>query len=125
MPSRSLEFALRNADSSLTEVKQLVAAINADEVILLSLSENASSRDLSGIYALRSRMAKQDGREELAAKHAGLSVLCERNGEDRCVIWIFSGQEYSYAAFELQPSKAIAGCYRFDGPLTEESASAA
>ena len=119
MDPRALAFLTRHAASFIPEVAELDAAISANAVSLRSVSEGASSAQLASTYSIRSHIAERAGKDALAAKHKELSIRCQANGEGPCTIWLFSGTEYSYAAFELQPSGAIAGCYRFNGPLEE------
>ena len=120
MDPRLVSFLARHTESTNMCVAQAVRAIQQDELRLHGVSEAVSSRSLAGIYAVRSDIAAKQGRQETSDEMLRLSKNCEANAENPCSIWMFEGSEASYAIFELLPSQAIGGCFRFSGSVWSE-----
>jgi len=110
------DFVARNADSKLLHFADLVLAIRTGQVKPLSRTE-APSENLARTYSIRSSIAREQGRTEVASEFSVLAGRCKANAGSPCKVWLFDGSQVSYAAFELQPSKEVVACIRFNGPL--------
>jgi hypothetical protein len=117
MVRREIHFADSHRDCRIPCVRELVRAIHAEQVHLMSVSEGVNSASLARIYSVRASIARNRGRA-VAEDFEALAQACNQNADNSCHIWIFDGVP-SYVVFELQPSREIAGCLRFEGSLRE------
>jgi hypothetical protein len=115
MNERLTEFTNHHAVSQEPRVTDLLAAVRRGQVKLRSLSEDISSSELAKTYQVRSSIASSNGRHTLAEEMRTLSKHCEANAGNPCAVWVFEGAEFSYALFELLPSRAVAACFEFKG----------
>ena len=116
------DFISRHPLPQSQRVAELVEAIRSGEVKLLSVSADVSAEQLASTYAIRSSIAKSQGRSEIAAEFGALAEHCKVHAGAPCCLWLFEGQRTSYAAFELRPSATIAACFKFNGPLSGAAA---
>lgn len=117
MTTRASEFASRHAGSQSPRVAELVRAIGDGAVALRSVSEGASSEELARTYAVRSSVAASKGHAALSSEMQALAELCASNAGNPSAVWLFEGTSFSFAAFELLPSRHVAGCFRFEGAV--------
>jgi hypothetical protein len=110
-------FAVRHERSSVPYVAELVRAIRSGTVALQHLSETVSSAELASIYLVRSSIAADKGQTEQARQFGSLAAACKANIPNPCALWLFTGEPFSYAAFEVLPSRVLAACFRAEGPF--------
>jgi hypothetical protein len=115
MNERLTEFANHHAASREPRVTDLLTAVRRGQVKFRSFSEDISSSELAKTYQVRSSVASSNGRHALAEEMRTLSKHCEANADNPCAIWVFEGAEFSYALFELLPSRVVAACFKFEG----------
>ena len=119
MDSDPSDFAARNIESQVLHVAELAQAIRTNQVTLKGVPSQIPSDQIAHTYSIRSSVAQKQGRTDIAAQFLSLANQCMANTGLPCKVWVFEGNKFSYAAFELQPSASVAACIRFDGPFTQ------
>lgn len=117
MNDHASAFSIAHSNSTVQAVAELVHAINSNAVTFRSVSENCSLKELASTYAVRSKIAESQGHETRAIELSLLTKEFQKDEENSCAIWVFEGATTSFVAFELVPSKTIAGCFKFEGRL--------
>ena len=118
-------FVERHKLDERMRVRELLEALRAKRVALRGRHVGASCSDLAGTYRARSRIAESHGKYELAAEMKNFASACESNTGQTCTVWVFSGEESSFIAFEFEPSAAVAWCAKLHGPIERHRESAA
>jgi hypothetical protein len=125
MSEHVAEFVERHKSSAVPRLRELLHEFLNGQLKLRSLSEDASSSELAQTYSVRSSTAARNGREDLSNEMQALSEQCKANAGNFCAIWVFEGSSSSYAVFELLPSRVMAGCFKFEGPIGGSAENAA
>jgi|JI10StandDraft_1071094.scaffolds.fasta_scaffold255807_3 hypothetical protein len=118
-------FVERHELDERTRVRELLEALRTKRVALHARHVGASCSELTGTYRVRSRIAESQGKHELAAEMENFASACEASTGQTCTVWVFSGEESSFIAFEFEPSAAVAWCAKLPGPIERHPESAA